>query len=406
MWERKVKTAKWNGVAFNIQQTTLDNGKRLHVVELPYADEPQIKVMGAKAKGINLEAVFVGVNSLADANAFVAELESDPIGSLEHPYLGEMALVYQSVSQSFSTKKGLVTLSLKFLKQGKDIVLTRTSIDDKPVSQLSDDVTDASSAQLVRDVKQASPEEVSSLQDDFNKVLNTLRSVANRATQGSMMLTRLHNQIQDGINAVNTIINAPAAFAAHLKAIINSLVKVLSDDNGALVVNAAASGLQSASVKQSAAKSLRKAISSGSVSAHCNIQIAVAIVLLSDELALLTADDAPQLTTFGETSIDQVSRDINAISTLLEERINEVTKSADYESLALVEALTALRESVINQHNKIDKLLQSVKRIEVVHNRPLLCIAQSSECMASELSTLNPIAHPLFVSGTLQVPNE
>jgi prophage DNA circulation protein len=51
MWERKVKTEKWNGVAFNIQQTTLDNGKRLQVVELPYADDPYINVMGAKSKG-------------------------------------------------------------------------------------------------------------------------------------------------------------------------------------------------------------------------------------------------------------------------------------------------------------------------------------------------------------------
>lgn len=206
MWERKVKTAKWNGVAFNIQQTTLDNGKRLQVVELPYADDPYINVMGAKAKGINLEAVFVGVNSLADANAFVAKLESDPIGALEHPYLGEMSLVYQSVSQSFSTKKGLVTLALKFLKQGKAVALTRVRIDEKPLSELSNDLMAASKQQFMRDMAAASPDEISTLQDDFNNLLSTLKSIASRSTQDSLRLTPLHHEIQAAVNILAIIV--------------------------------------------------------------------------------------------------------------------------------------------------------------------------------------------------------
>jgi prophage DNA circulation protein len=206
MWERKVKTAKWNGVAFNIQQTTLDNGKRLQVVELLYVDDPYINVMGAKAKGINLEAVFVGVNSLADANAFVAKLESDPIGALEQPYLGEMSLVYQSVSQSFSTKKGLVTLALKFLKQGKAVALTRVRIDEKPLSELSNDLMAASKQQFMRDMAAASPDEISTLQDDFNNLLSTLKSIASRSTQDSLRLTPLHHEIQAAVNILAIIV--------------------------------------------------------------------------------------------------------------------------------------------------------------------------------------------------------
>ncbi|WP_028864305.1 DNA circularization N-terminal domain-containing protein [Psychromonas aquimarina] len=432
MWERKVKTAKWNGVAFNIQQTTLDNGKRLHVAELPYADEPQIKVMGAKAKAVSLEAVFVGGDSLMDANAFVAELEDSPIGSLEHPYLGELSLVYQSSSQSFSTKKGLVTLSLKFLKQGKHVVLTSTHLDEKPVSRLSADVMSASSEQFVRDVEQASPAQITSLQDDFTSLLNTLKSIANRATQGSMRLARLHHQIQDGINAVNTIIDVPAAYAAHLDAVIDSLKKVLFDESSASENNSSdsAQSLGQASpnkttvsqslanktgmsMTQSACTLMHKLIKPGSVSAHCNIQITVAIVLLSEELDLLDKEEVLSFDTFTDSavenavdnSIDKAAVSIKVISKLIDDRLQEVTQSADYESLLLVESLDALRESVIKQSNKINTLLQSVNRTEVFSKRPLLCIAQSKQCRSTELSALNAIKHPLFVSGLLRVPN-
>jgi prophage DNA circulation protein len=400
MWERKVKTAKWNGVAFNIQQTTLDNGKRLQVVELPYTDVPHIKVMGAKAKGINLEAVFVGVNSLADANAFVAKLESDPIGALEHPYLGEMSLVYQSCSQSFSTKKGLVTLALKFLKQGKAVALTRVRIDEKPLSELSNDLMAASKQQFMRDIAAASPDEISTLQDDFNNLLSTLKSIASRSTQDSLRLTRLHHEIQDGISAVNTIVNAPGNFADHLSAMFDNLRRVLLDDK-----DDNSSSNVALNPLHTAAHSLRKRISARPVSAHCNIQITVAIVLLSEELALLSTTEQPTMALFVGHSIDNIARNINAIRTLIEERIEEVTQSADYESLALVESINALHESVINQGQKIARLMLSIKRIEVNKNRPLLCIAQSNEQSRAEISALNSIPHPLFVSGLLRVPN-
>ena len=105
MWERKVKTAKWNGVAFNIQQTTLDNGKRLHVAELPYADEPQIlagndeganpvehllnalagcvttsMVAHAAVRGINIEALECELEGDIDLRGFLGLADDVPKG--------------------------------------------------------------------------------------------------------------------------------------------------------------------------------------------------------------------------------------------------------------------------------------------------------------------------------------
>ncbi|PKG37134.1 DNA circularization N-terminal domain-containing protein [Psychromonas sp. Urea-02u-13] len=220
MWERKTKEAKWNGNVLHIQSTTLEGGKRLHIAEMPYMDVPHIKVMGTKSRTLSIEVVFAGVNSLVDANALIAELE--------HPYLGELSLVFETYLQAFSTKKGLVTLSLKFYKQGVPVTLTR--IDKKSVSQLTTAVVDASNEQFVEAVAVASPGQIDAMKFDFTTVLNALRNIANRATQSSLTLARLHRQIEDGFTAIEMIKNAPGAYTTHFNAIVSSLKDVLEWD--------------------------------------------------------------------------------------------------------------------------------------------------------------------------------
>ncbi|MCE7598634.1 DNA circularization N-terminal domain-containing protein, partial [Vibrio fluvialis] len=74
MWERLYEHGRWNGHQLNILATAIDGGQRLHVSEIPYAELPNIRVMGSKSRTIKLDVVFVGADSLADANAFIANL--------------------------------------------------------------------------------------------------------------------------------------------------------------------------------------------------------------------------------------------------------------------------------------------------------------------------------------------
>jgi prophage DNA circulation protein len=388
MWERKTDKAKWNGRVLHIQSTTLDGGKRLHISEMPYQDNAHIKVMGAKSRSVSIEAVFVGVNSLVDANALVAELESNSEGSLEHPYLGELSLVFETSSQKFSTKKGLVTLSLKFIKQGTSVVLTR--LDVKPVRQLALSMIEESNKQFVIDVEQASSEQVDAMKFDFTTVLNVLRNIANRAPQSSFKLARLHRQIEDGFTAVAMLSNAPDTYSAHFSAIVDSL-KNVSEER------------ESTNSSEFAIDKLSKAINSDVEFVHHNVLISVAMVLLSDELELLSHVESVDITMFSTYPLSKMQQNIRIIQRHLNDRVNEVCKDATYESLGLVDAVEALRENVNNQANKLKRYQQTLKEIEVVSTRPLLCIAQSNECSGDELTRLNSIAHPLFVTGILQV---
>ena len=60
MWEREYEQGRWNGVALNILGTSLNGGKRLQVSEIPYAELPDIKVMGSSANNIEIDVVLVG----------------------------------------------------------------------------------------------------------------------------------------------------------------------------------------------------------------------------------------------------------------------------------------------------------------------------------------------------------
>ena len=395
MWERKTAKAMWNGHVLNIQSTTLDGGKRLQIDEMPYRDDPEIKVMGAKARTVIIEAQFVGVNSLFDANALVNELDTNPVGNLAHPYLGELSLVFSTSSLKISTKKGLVVLSLNFIKQGVPIVLTRVT--EATSREQASVVREESKAQFVKDVAQATPEQVESMQFDFTSALNVLRNIANLSTLPSAMLSDLHRKIGEALTAVGMIVNAPATLLGNFNAVVDSLVNVISDDKDANTVS------RMSPPSEVASKELSHSINPNAVNPHCNIQLTLALVLLSGELPLLTQSERLDVETFINCSLSKTTRNIELIQGQLNDRLNDVSCVATFESLALVESIEALLDNVIKQSNKLKQYQQTLRDITVLSARPLLCIAQSNECEGYEIERLNNLSHPLFVVGKLQV---
>lgn len=406
MWSRKTEFGKWNGNVLNILSTSLDGGKRLHVSEMPYTDLPHIKVMGAKARTVSIDVIFVGANSLDDANAVVLELETNPEGTLEHPYLGELNLVYETSSQSFSTKKGLVKLSLKFYRQGEALELI--DVDSKTPRQLVDAVSQESNTLFVSEVANAEPDFIDEIKAGLNSVVTALRNIANRSAQSSVNLAAIHRQIEDGFAAIEMITNAPAAFSEHFLLIVDSLKDALiekeesedsSDNTNSLRTNSAVSG------RAVAIGSLSQTINNDAESFHCNLLITSAIVLLSQEVELLNTVEKLSVDDINNQSLDQMFENITVIQNQLNNRLSDVTQSAIFESMALVNAVESLRKNVNEQEIKLTELKQSLVEYEVPIARPLVCIAQSLGVSTSALSSLNNIKHPLFVNGSVTVPN-
>jgi len=393
MWDKQFKKASWNGTAFNILKTVRDGGKRLQVVELPYKDDPSIWIMGGKAKGYKIEAVFAGANALADANAFESGLDADPVGKLEHPYLGELDLVYRTSSMSFSTKQGLVTLSLKFIKQGAAIEVPTSSI--KAIKNYTQEVIKQSTNEFVRAIEQASANEVASFQQEFTTLLSKLRSIANQMQRPGIALASLNNQINDGLTAISTIANAPQAFAEHVNATLGNLSLQLNQSSQSTTTKLST---QSATTPGYFASRQLKQVEQSSSSKH--------IKTLTTMAAIETNEFINTSTPATSTNIEQAEASIHALALRVSDRQTEATEQATFEGYDLVASIEAIGSELAKHQARIEAIKQNLSTTNIFNPSPALVLAHKMECQLEQFGALNAIGHPLFVTGKVSVPHE
>ncbi|MCG6410071.1 DNA circularization N-terminal domain-containing protein, partial [Vibrio fluvialis] len=203
MWERQYDRGRWNGHQLNILATAIDGGQRMHVREIPYAELPNIRVMGSKSRTIKLDVVFVGADSLADANAFIANLDPSPAGELEHPWLGELTLVFDTFSQSISTKRGVVTLSLSFVRAGTQPTINTSAT--VRVNQQASAVESVSAQSFARDVKSLSVADINQTQNDFTQSLNVMVDITHRLNLADDKLQSINSAINEAFGAISSI---------------------------------------------------------------------------------------------------------------------------------------------------------------------------------------------------------
>ena len=277
MWERQYEHGRWNGHKLNILSTAIDGGKRLHVVEIPYQDLPHIKVMGSKARTFNLEIVFVGRNSLADANAFIANCEAMPQGELEHPWLGELKLVYETYTQSISTKRGLVTLSLSFVRAGKSPTISAPTT--VRATERVNQIEKVSTQVFVRDVRAMNVADITRTQNDFTQLYQGLVDISHRMELDTDTKQEIDSALNAAHSAISSLSNNPEDFA-------NSM---------AAAVQAVADGVQSVGStvneavdhSRNAQSTLLNMMDETSPSTHFNTQLVTAATKMSHSLKAL-----------------------------------------------------------------------------------------------------------------------
>ncbi len=386
MWDKRFDQATWNGTAFNILKTVRDGGKRLQVVELPYKDDPSIWVLGGKAKGYKIDAVFVGSQSLEDANEFESLLDANPAGRLEHPYLGELDLVYQSASMEFSTKKGLVTLSLTFVMSGPDITIPISSTTS--VDLYTQDVVKHSTDLFVKEIDSANINQLNSINVEARDFLNTLRIIANQMQRPGVDLATINNQISDGLSAISTIYNAPLSFAQHLNSALVSLTNQLNLTSPNDDRNTASNSINFAD------KRFQK-IESSIQNNHFKT------------LATISAIDINRYVkneSLSEVDFYTVEFEMNHLISRLKKRLVESTSQATYESYDLVVSLNNVDYQLRKRFDQFLAIKNNATTIDVYSPAPWLTLAYKLDCPFDQFISMNTISHPLFVSGTVSVP--
>lgn len=394
MWERQYERGRWNGHKLNILATGINGGKRLHVSEIPYADLPSIKVMGSKARKINLDVAFVGPASLSDANAFIENLEATPKGELEHPWLGELPLVFEDFSQNITTKRGLVTLSLSFVRAGITPTIDAPSI--VRTRQQALDVENISKQTFAQDVKKMDVAAVNQTQTDYRKALETLVDITNRLNIDSSQRSGINSNINDAFTKVSSLTNDAEslsdAFTAATDAVAEGVHSEPESPNEA-IDNA-----------RSAQSLMLNQVNDQAPSEHLNTQVVMGAVKMSKDLTLLESSDTYDVSTAKHaTNIATKKRDLQTLSDATTERIKAATSVSTKDSLEQYDALSALRQNIDNQHAKVIAGTEPQRVINAPKFRPLLTLAHDEYTKENILRAINTTMHPLFVRGDIAV---
>ncbi|BBN59310.1 DNA circularization N-terminal domain-containing protein [Hydrogenovibrio marinus] len=397
MWETEFEKAKWNGIEFNLLSTGKNQGRRLQVSEYPGSDEPDIEDLGAKTPTINIKAIFVGPTSLKEANNFISILESEPNGKIEHPYEGELDLVYEDSSISYSTlEQGAAVVDIKFYKAGNPTEITDfypTTTDD-----LTSSVIEKSANQFVSDVDNASPDEINTIQSEFTSFISSLQRIAERVQAPNDVMDQIHTQVKTATSAISTIANEPRTFlntfVATLQGISNEVNAITIQDQ----TNPDNPLLITVSPERVAQYEFKNTEDS---STNNHIKLLATTASINTNRYLMAINQSGQDGIY-QYSADTVLLEISALNDRVSSRIDESTQSATYESLDLLDALQQLSVNISDQKTKVEQLIESMKTKDQFSPVPLLSLSQELGSKTTTMQSLNSITHPLFVSGQIR----
>ncbi|CAH7006647.1 DNA_circ_N domain-containing protein [Vibrio chagasii] len=392
MWERQYEHARWNGHKLNILSITFDGGKRLQVSEIPYADLPHIKVMGTKARTYTIEAVFVGPRSLAQSNALLDNLDATPEGELEHPWLGELSLVFEDVSQNISTKKGLVTLSLKFVRAGTSPSITappaiRTKMQVKAVERLAKE-------RFVEEVKSLDVAQVNQVQAQATSALNVLVGVTNRLNLADEALKEINMAIKDAFSSISSVSTSPLEFAERFTGSIDAVAGGIQSEPS--------SESEAVDNARSAQQLMLSQVKTNTPTQYHNMQMVAGAIKMNKDIISLEKAETYEITLATKES-ETIRLDLSILLLSLDDRIREVTQVSTLESMALFDALTTLKSNVKNQQNKVVDGSIAHKTVLLPRYKPALTLAHEEFTKEQIITKMNALQHPLFLKGGIAV---
>ncbi|NAW58749.1 MULTISPECIES: DNA circularization N-terminal domain-containing protein [unclassified Vibrio] len=392
MWERQYEHGRWNGHTLNILSTAIDGGQRLHISDIPYADLPHIKVMGSKARSLNVEAVFVGPASLAEANALIESLETSPEGELEHPWLGELPLVFDTFSQSISTKRGLVTLSLSFVRSGITPTITTPAL--VHAKEQATIVENLSGQAFSQDVKNMDVSLINQTQQRFSEAIHVLVDITNRLNLADDTLQTINHAINEAFSMVSSLSHAPDKFAARFTAAVDAVARGVQSEP-----TSASEAVDNARTAQAL---LLKQVKPDTTTAYYNVQMVTGAIKVSKDLNTLEKDAAFDVTDSNKQPAI-IQSDLAALVSGVDDRIEEVTQVSTKESLALFDALVVLKAHVQKQHDKVSKGRRPHRLVATPKYRPALALAHDEYTRENIITAINALQHPLFLRGDIAV---
>lgn len=115
-----LRPASFRGVEFYVITSEGLAGRRVHMHEYPFRDDPWAEDLGRRARQINVKGFLVGDDVADQLDAFNSAAEEEGSGELVHPLRGTMTVTLLALTSSDAWDEGrVVKLELQFVETGE-----------------------------------------------------------------------------------------------------------------------------------------------------------------------------------------------------------------------------------------------------------------------------------------------
>jgi prophage DNA circulation protein len=121
-----LRPASWRGVPFQLNSDDAEFGRHVVVHEFPQRDLPYVEDLGQKVRKFKLDAWVCahrdnGYDPSAERDALVEAIEAGGVGTLIHPFWGEMQgnMINVGIKQTTTEKGGYVNFQMEFVESGE-----------------------------------------------------------------------------------------------------------------------------------------------------------------------------------------------------------------------------------------------------------------------------------------------
>lgn len=230
-WKDKLRPAKFRGVAFYVDTSAFETGRRGVLHEFPGRDIPYREDLGRKAKAYPLEGYILGSDYRAVKDRLIQACEKEGSGELIHPYYGKVNVCCESLTATESAGEGgFCKLSLKFVEAGSiaypSALLDSGFLVGAAADLLGQNAIDAFT-NTVSIVGQAT-EFVTGLNDKVSDFCDQMDSIANGVTASANDIANLAFAIRDIKANIRDLLSTPATLAAQMDNAY-SLLKAAAD---------------------------------------------------------------------------------------------------------------------------------------------------------------------------------
>ncbi|CAL4866736.1 hypothetical protein MMA231_00980 [Asticcacaulis sp. MM231] len=118
-WRDNLRPASFRGVAFEVEGSSGEFGRKVAVHDFPLRDSASTEDMGQAARTFSIDGFIIGPDYMTGRDAMVAALETPGPGILIHPWYGQRRVTLTAPAQlSESTREGgICRFTLDFVEE-------------------------------------------------------------------------------------------------------------------------------------------------------------------------------------------------------------------------------------------------------------------------------------------------